>query len=78
MQGGDVSNGAGKADVDDVNNDVSKCVKARRGVWRRVGAHDLKRRRVEARGARDQPYGNFERLVGARAVSDSVEAFTIL
>ena len=67
-----------RVDVDDVSNDVIKRVRARRGVWRRVGAHDLKRRRVEAHGARDQPYGNFERRVGARAVSDDVEAFAIL
>ena len=53
-----------RADVDDVS--------------KRMTAHDLKRRRVEARGAPDQPYRNFERCVGARAVSDSVKAFTIL
>ena len=35
-------------------------------------------RRVTARGVRDQLYRNFERRVGARAVSDGVEAFTIL
>ena len=34
--------------------------------------------RVEAIGARDQPYRNFEWCVVARAVSDGVEAFTIL
>ena len=41
-------------------------------------ARDLKRRRVEARGARYHPYRNFERCVGARAVSDGVEAVTSL
>ena len=53
-----------RADVDDVS--------------KRMTAYDLKRRRVEAHGARDQPYGNFERRVRARAVSDDVEAFAIL
>ena len=41
-------------------------------------ARDDAGRRVAARGARDQPYRNFERRVGARAVSDGVEAFTVL
>ena len=54
--------------MDDVSNDVCKRVEC-------VGARDLKRRRMEAR---DQPYRNFKQRVGARAVSDSVEAFTIL
>ena len=35
-------------------------------------------KRVECVGARDQPYRNFELRVGARAVFDDVEAFTIL
>ena len=63
----DVSNSAGRADMDDVNKRVE-----------RVGARNLRRRRVEARGARDQPYRNFERRMGTRAVSDDVEAFTSL
>ena len=41
-------------------------------------ARDDAGRRVAARGARDQLYRNFERRVGARAVSDGVEAFTVL
>ena len=45
--------------------------------WR-VQARDDAGRRVAARGARDQPYRNFERRVGARAVSDGVETFTVL
>ena len=53
-----------RVDVDDVSKHVE-----------RVGARDLKRRCVEAR---DQPYRNFERRVGARAVSDGVEAFMSL
>ena len=55
---------------------------------RRVTARDLKQRRVEAierelkcaavRGAHDQRNRAFERRVGACAVSDNVEAFTIV
>ena len=41
-QAGDVSNGAARADVDD----VSKRVERVDGAWRRVGARDLKSRRV--------------------------------
>ena len=43
-------------------------MEARGGAWRCVAA----------RGARDQSYTNFERRVGGRAVSDGVEAFTVL
>ena len=63
--------------MDDVSKRIRR-VKMRGGKRRRMGARDLKRRRVEAPGVRDQPYRNFERRVRARAVSDNVEAFTIL
>ena len=53
-------------------------VQARGSAWRRVAACGRAWRRVTACGARDQPYRNFERRVGARAVSDGVEAFTVL
>ena len=53
-------------------------VQARGSAWRRVAARGGAWRRVTACGTRDQPYRNFERRVGARAVSDGVEAFTVL
>ena len=58
--------------VDDVTRaDVSRRKQVRGGAWR-------VRRHVVARGARDQPYRNFERHVGARVVFDDVESFTVL
>ena len=48
------------------------------GAWKRVVARGGAWRRVTTRVARDQLYRNFKRRVGARAVSDGVEAFTIL
>ena len=33
---------------------------------------------LEARGARDQPYRNFEWRMGVHAVSNDVEAFMVL
>ena len=53
-------------------------MQARGGSWRSLEARGEAYRRVTARGARDQPYRNFERRVGARAVSHGVEAFTVL
>ena len=47
-------------------------------AWGRVTVCDLKRQCVEVRGARDQPYRNFERRVGVHAVFDGVEDFMIL
>ena len=58
--------------------DVSKRKLARDGAWRIMTAHGGAWRSLEARGARDQPYRNFERRVGAHAVSDGVEAFMVL
>ena len=46
-----------RANVDDVSNDISKCVEC-------VGARDDAWAEETARGARDQPYRNFERRVG--------------
>ena len=63
----DVSNSAGRADMDDVNKRV-ECMEARDDAWSEE----------TVRGARDQPYRNFERCVGTRAVSNDVEAFTSL
>ena len=70
------------------DEDVSKRKVARACAWRRVTAHGGVWRSSEARGgawrhvtahgARDQPYRNFERRVGAHAVSDGVEAFMVL
>ena len=55
--------------ADDVTRaDVNRRKQARGGAWRVL----------TARGARDQPYRNFKRRVGARAVSDDVESFTVL
>ena len=55
--------------VDDVTRaNVSRRKQARGGAWRVLAA----------RGARDQPYRNFERRMGARAVSNDVESFTVL
>ena len=51
---------------------------ARDGAWLRVTARGGAWQSLEARGARDQPYKNFERRMKARAVSDGVEAFTVL
>ena len=51
---------------------------AREGAWQQVDgaweARGLKFRRVAARVARDRRSSNFERRVGARAVSDGDEA----
>ena len=58
--------------------DISKRKLARAGAWRSVTASDGAWQSLEARGARDQPYRNFERRVGVRAVFDGVEAFTVL
>ena len=66
-QAGDVSNGAARVDMDDVSKRVEH-----------VTLRENARSEEMARGTRDQPYRNFERRVGARAVSDGVEAFTIL
>ena len=59
-----------KDDVaDDVTRaDVSRRKQARDGAWRVLAACV----------ARDQPYRNFWRRVGARAISNDVEFFTIL
>ena len=59
--------------ADDVADDVTRVDVNRRkqacaGVWWHVAV----------RGARDQPYRNFERHVGARVVSNDVESFTVL
>ena len=43
-----------------------------------VGAHGGAWFEETARGARDQPYRNFEWRVGTRAVSNGIEAFTSL
>ena len=44
--------------------DISRRKLARAGAWRRVTASDGAWQSLEARGARDQPYRNFERRVG--------------
>ena len=55
-------------------------MRARAGAWQQVDgaweARGLKFRRVAARVARDRRSSNFERRVGARAVSDGDEAST--
>ena len=66
--------------VDDMADDVTRAnvnrrKQARVGAWRRVTARGGSWRRV---ATRDQPYKNFERRVGVRAVSDDVESFTVL
>ena len=58
--------------------DISRRKLARGGAWRRVEARGGAWRRMTERGTRDQPYRNFERRVGAHAVFEGVEAFTVL
>ena len=58
--------------------DVSRRKLARGSAWRRVEVRGGAWRRMTERGTRDQPYRNFERRVGARAVFEGVEAFTVL
>ena len=53
-------------------------VQARGGAWQRVATRGKSWRRVMVRVVRNQPYRNFERCVGARAVFDGVVAFTVL
>ena len=69
--------------MDEVSNDVSGRVEAREGAW---GARNLKMQRVrktqmcngawKARGAHELQNRTFEWRVGARVVSDGVEAST--
>ena len=57
-----------RADVDDINNDVSERDEARGSEWQRV--------RGAWRRMRENP--DVQRRVGVRAVFDGVEAFTIV
>ena len=69
--------------ADDVADDITRAdvrrrKQARTSAWRRVEVREGSWRHVAARGARDQPYRNFQRHVGACTVSDDVESFTVL
>ena len=65
-----------RADVDDISNDVSERVEVRDLKQRRMRENPDEQRHVEACGAHDQRNKAFKWRVGARTVSDGVEAFT--